>query len=82
MNPLNGGMNPQMLQNIQQVKGMMQQMKTIQNPNIALQQMAQSNPQMQNVLQMCQGKNPKDVFYSMCQQRGIDPEQILSMLKY
>lgn len=81
MNPLNGGMNPQMLQNIQQVKGMMQQMKTIQNPNIALQQMAQSNPQMQNVLQMCQGKNPKDVFYSMCQQRGIDPEQILSMLK-
>lgn len=81
MNPLNSGINPQMMQNIQQLKGMMQQFKTMQNPNAVFQTMAQNNPQMQQVLQMCQGKNPKDVFYSMCQQQGVNPEQILNMLK-
>ena len=81
MNPLNSGINPQMMQNIQQLKGMMQQLKTMQNPNAVFQTMAQNNPQMQQVLQMCQGKNPKDVFYTMCQQQGVNPEQILNMLK-
>lgn len=81
MNPLNSGINPQMMQNIQQLKGMMRQLKTMQNPNVAFQTMAQNNPQMQQVLQMCQGKNPKDVFYAMCQQQGVNPEQILNMLK-
>lgn len=79
MNPL--GFNPQMLQNIQQVKGLMSQLNMMQNPQVAMQQMAQSNPQLNQVLQMCQGKNPKDVFYSVCQQRGIDPEQFIKMLK-
>lgn len=84
MNPLFGGgnqMNPQMLQSIQQIKGLMNQMKSIQNPNLAIQQMAEQNPQMKQILQMCQGQNPKDVFYSMCQQQGIDPEQVIKLLK-
>lgn len=84
MNPLFGGgnqMNPQMLQNIQQIKGLMNQMKSIQNPNLVIQQMAEQNPQMKQILQMCQGQNPKDVFYTMCQQRGIDPEQVIKLLK-
>lgn len=84
MNPLFGGgnkMNPQMLQSIQQIKGLMNQMKSIQNPNLAIQQMAEQNPQMKQILQMCQGQNPKDVFYAMCQQQGIDPEQVIKLLK-
>lgn len=82
MNPLGNGnqLNPQFMQNIQQVKGLMNQMKAFGNPNLAIQQMAQSNPQMQQIMQMCQGQNPKDVFYSMCKQQGVDPEQILKML--
>ena len=79
MNPL--GFNPQMLQNIQQVKGLMSQLNMMKNPQGAIQQMAQNNPQLNQVLQMCQGRNPKDVFYSVCQQRGIDPEQFIQMLK-
>lgn len=79
MNPL--GFNPQMLQGIQQVKGLMSQLNMMKNPQGTIQQMAQSNPQLNQVLQMCQGRNPKDVFYSVCQQRGIDPEQFIQMLK-
>lgn len=72
---------PQLTSGVQQIKGLMQQLGTLNNPNLVIQKMAQSNPQMQQVLNLCNGRNPKDVFYSMCQQRGIDPEQILSMLK-
>ena len=74
-------MNQDMIQGIQQIKFMMKQMQTLQNPNIAIQQMAQSNPQIQQVMQMCQGQNPKDIFYSMCKQRGVDPNEIINMLK-
>ena len=74
-------MNQDMMQGIQQIKFMMKQMQTLQNPNIAIQQMAQSNPQIQQVMQMCQGQNPKDIFYSMCKQRGVDPNEIINMLK-
>lgn len=60
--------------NIQQVKQMMQ---TMQNPMSAI----KDNPEMQQVLQMCQGKNPKDLFYSLCKQRNVNPDDILKQLK-
>ena len=44
MNPL--GFNPQMLQNIQQVKGIMSQLNMMKNPQYTIQQIAQSNPQL------------------------------------
>lgn len=78
MNPLgNGNTNnvcipPQMQQSIQQVKGMMNMMSG--NPMA----MAQKNPMMNQVMQMCQGQNPEQVFYAMCKQRGIDPQAFLN----
>lgn len=74
-------MNQQFMQNIQQVKNMMRQMQSMKNPNIAINQIIQQNPQMNQVMQMCQGQNPKQVFYSMCKQQGVDPEQFINMLK-
>jgi hypothetical protein len=79
MNPLMmGGVNPQAIQKVRQ---MMNAVKTMQDPQQAISQMVGQNPQLGAVMQMCQGKNPKDVFYEQCQQRGIDPESILSQLR-
>jgi hypothetical protein len=78
MNPLTGGINPQ---TIQQVKQMMNMVQTMSNPQQAIAQMASQNPQINTIMQMCQGKNPKDVFYAECEKRGIDPESILSQLR-
>jgi hypothetical protein len=78
MNPLTGGINPQA---IQQVKQMMNMVRTMGNPQQAIAQMASQNPQMNTIMQMCQGKNPKDVFYAECEKRGIDPESILNQLR-
>lgn len=79
MNPLGngnlGGLPPQMRQNIQQVKGMMNMFKG--NP-MAL---AQQNPMVGQIMQMCKGQNPEQVFYAMCQQQGVNPNDILNELR-
>lgn len=75
MNPLGNGnigsITPQMRQGIQQVKGLMQMASA--NP--------MANPQVAQVMQMCQGQNPQQVFYTMCKQRGIDPQAFLQELR-
>lgn len=74
-NMQNGGLPPQLMQQIQQVKGLMALSKG--NPMAIL----QSNPQMQQVMQMCKGQNPKAVFENMCKQQGINPDAIINALK-
>lgn len=64
------------------------QMMNHQNNNVqaAIQQARQimagnNNPMLTNIMSMCQGKNPKDLFYSECQRRGVEPNDILQMLR-
>ena len=54
------------------------------NPMQLIQTMAQSNPQLQSILNLIQTsqKSPKDLFFEMAQQRGVDPQQILQMLQH
>lgn len=53
------------------------------NPEQFMQNLMQTNPQVKQVMQMIQNSNmsPKDLFYSMAKQKGIDPEQILNQLR-
>ena len=54
-----------------------------QNQNAMMQQMAQNNPQLQQTLNFINqnGGDAKQLFYSMAQQKGVDPNTILSQLK-
>jgi hypothetical protein len=72
------GINPQALQSVKQLMGMMQ---TMRNPQQAIMQMAQSNPQLNSIMQLVGGRNPKDVFMEECQKRGIDPNTIINQLR-
>lgn len=67
------GQNP-----IAQLYGMF---RNSQNPQAMLSQLAKNNPQMAQVMQMCNGRNPQQVFYEMCQQQGVDPNSILAQFK-
>ena len=84
MNPLmhgmgmTGGVNPQA---IQQVKRMMNMFRAAGNPHQMLMQVAQQNPAIGTVMQMCSGNNPKDVFYEQCQKMGVNPDDIINQLK-
>ena len=69
------------MQAIQQLAQAYKQIKTLANPQMALSQMIQSNPQMAQVMQMCNGKNPQEIFYAMCKQQGINPNDILNIFK-
>ena len=72
-----GRINPQA---IQSVKRMMNTFRAAKNPGAAMQMMAQQNPQIAAVLQMCSGRNPKDVFYEQCRQHGLNPDEIAGQL--
>lgn len=58
-------------------------LKNSNNPMQLLQNMTRNNPQMQSVMNMIQasGKSPKDLFYEVAKQKGVDPNQILNMLR-
>ena len=65
--------------------GMMQKMmgfmRGAQNPGAMLQSMAQNNPNIKKAMDMCNGRNPKDVFMEMCQKNGMNPNDIVNKLK-
>lgn len=54
-----------------------------QNPRMALESMLQSNPQMQSVMNYIRqnGGDPKTAFYNMAREKGIDPNEVLSLLR-
>lgn len=81
-NPLNN--TPQQTQaipNLAHFKQMLSMLNSQPNPNAMLQQMVQQNPQLANVLQLAQTRNPQELFYQMCKEKGVDPNTILSQLR-
>ena len=71
MNPLmsmignmGGGNNP--MGAMMQAMQMVNKLKQAGNPQAAVEQMAQTNPNVKKAMDMCKGMNPKQVFEEMC----------------
>ena len=66
-----------------QIKQMMQMVKSAGNPQAMLQQLAMNNPQMRQVMEIVKkhGGDPMAAFRAEAKARGVDPDEILSMLK-
>lgn len=86
MNPLmsmignmGGSKNP--MSAMMQAMQVINQIRKSGNPQAALNQIAQSNQNIKQAMDMCKGKNPQQVFEQMCKQNGMDPEQFTGMLK-
>ena len=82
-NKLNGSspqLNPQWMQ---QVKNMMHQVQAAANPQLALNQLLMSNPQLAQAFSLIRsmGGNPQNTFYNYAKQMGINPEDVLNSLK-
>lgn len=69
--------------NLAQIKQMMQTLRSVANPAAMLQSMAAQNPQLQTALRIVQesGGDPQRAFYALARQKGVDPQQILDMLR-
>lgn len=71
-----------MPQGMGMIRQMMNMVKSAGNPQQMMTQLASQNPQMKQIIDMVgTSGNPKQMFLNICKQRGIDPEQIISMLK-
>ena len=81
-----------MMQNLQQnqlaqilkpIKNTMQLLKNSGNPQMLFNQMLSQNPQMKEVMDYVNsnGGNAKDAFYKMAKEKGVNPDDILAMLK-
>lgn len=79
-NPATGVQN-NLIQAAQSAKRMMGMLRAVKNPQQALMMAAQQNPQLNAVMQMCQGKDPQSVFYEQCKKQGIDPNTVIGALK-
>ena len=85
------GQNPQQTQQTAQqvnpqalasVKRMMKTLQGVNNPEQAMQNLAQQNPQISGIMQMANGAGSlKNLFYQTAKQKGIDPNAIISQLK-
>lgn len=53
------------------------------NPQAMIQSLAQNNPQMKQVMDLVSqsGGDPRSAFYKMAEEKGVDPEQVLSLLR-
>ena len=69
--------------NLMQIKQMMNMVRSAGNPQAMLQSMVQNNPQMKQVMDIVNqsGGDPKAAFYKMAEEKGVNPDQVLSMLR-
>lgn len=68
--------NPRM----EQIKNAISMMKNAGNPQALAEQMLNQNPQVKNFLAQ-NNNDPRQAFYSMANQMGVNPDDVLSMLK-
>lgn len=71
------------INNLNQIRSMLNMVQSASNPQAMLQSLAQSNPQVKQVMDLVDqsGGDPKAAFYKMAEEKGVDPDQILSALK-
>ena len=83
-------MIPQILQQLggglkipPQIKQMISMVKASGNPQAMLNQLIQTNPNLRQVTEIIQqyGGDANKAFYALAEQKGIDPKEILDLLK-
>lgn len=82
MNPLMNaiGGQPTNTGNIQQIKRMMSMLSNAQNPQAAVDMLAKENPMIANIMSISKG-DLKGTFYRMCQEKGVNPDDIIKQLQ-
>ena len=70
--------NPQMIASAKRMVGLLNAAK---DPAAALNKVAGQNPTLAAALKLCNGRDPKEVFYELCDKNGINPDDILKQLK-
>lgn len=62
------------------IKRMMNMINTSQNPQAVIQKLANENPTIRQIMSLNNG-DLKTTFYSMCKEKGVNPDDILNQLR-
>lgn len=62
------------------VKQMFQIVKNSSDPRAMLNKIIHHNPQLKEIMDLA-GSDPKTAFYRLAEQKGVNPDDILNMLK-
>ena len=65
---------------LNQARQMAQTIKSTSNPQMLLNQMMSNNPQVKQIINQY-GGDPKTAFYKYAEANGINPDDVLNMLK-
>ena len=70
-------------QQINNPMAIVQAIRASRNPNMMLQQLAQTNPNVASAMNLIRqyGGDPQKAFYEEARKRGVDPNQIIGMLR-
>lgn len=81
MNPILQKM--QMPNNLGRLRNMMNTVRNAGNPQAMLMNMAQNNPGIKQAMEVINqsGGDPQKAFYKLAEQKGVNPEDILSQLR-
>ena len=73
----------QLMNNLQQLKNMMNLVKTSNQPPQMLQNILMQNPNINQVMSLIKqyGGNTEQAFYALAKEKGIDPQAILKALQ-
>ena len=65
------------------IKNMVSMIRGAQNPQAMLNQMMTSNPNAKQVMDLINqaGGDPRKAFYQLAEQKGVNPDDIMNMLK-
>ena len=65
------------------IKNMVNMIRGAQNPQAMMNQLLNNNPNTRQVMDLINaaGGDPQKAFYQLAEQKGINPEEILNMLK-
>ena len=82
-NPLLGGTQNQLSQNLQQIKQAWATIKNLGNPQAMMEHVLKNNPkgaEINRLLQEANG-NPEKAFRDKAKEMGVNPDEILDLLK-
>ena len=79
----NSGMNQNPVNSNNNMMNVVQAIRMSRNPNLMLQQLAQNNPNVANAMSLIRqyGGDPQKAFFEEAKRRGVDPNQIIGMLR-
>lgn len=69
--------------NIQYFKNMLTNIQNSVDPRAKLNDLINSNPKIRDIMKMVQryGNNPKDAFYALAKEKGVNPDDVLNALR-